>query len=129
MMNLRQLHQVLQFLQVYVKEIVSSKGPSNKFLKWYEDDTYEEEEEFWFKKPKDNGKGSKSTTSKCLSTPKAREPLTFGVPEQERELVRKGEKKARPQLMLDLPRVSQSRPIRGSSSLMVFAPPSPTAKE
>ncbi|GJY22677.1 ribonuclease H-like domain-containing protein [Tanacetum coccineum] len=72
MMNLRQLRQIFQLHQVYVEEIVSSKGLSNKFLKWYEDDTDEEEEEFWFKKPKDKGNGSKSTTSECLSTPKAR---------------------------------------------------------
>ncbi|GKF00313.1 hypothetical protein Tco_0023663, partial [Tanacetum coccineum] len=31
---------------------------------------FQEEEEFWFKKPKDKGNGSKSTTSECLSTPK-----------------------------------------------------------
>ncbi|GJT57939.1 hypothetical protein Tco_0992993 [Tanacetum coccineum] len=52
MMNLRQLRQIFQLHQVYVEEIVSSKGPSKKFLKWYEDDTDEEEEEFWLKSQK-----------------------------------------------------------------------------
>nr|GEX74706.1 hypothetical protein [Tanacetum cinerariifolium] len=63
-----------------VEEIVFSKGSSNGLLKWHEDEIDEEEEVFWFKKPKDKGK--------VLS-----QQLTFGVPEQEREHVIKEERK------------------------------------
>ncbi|GKE54001.1 hypothetical protein Tco_1489157 [Tanacetum coccineum] len=88
----------------FVEEIVSSKD---------EDMTNEDEEEFWIKYPKDKGKASnsttlltskskekcsKSTTSKSLPTPKAREKvlaqqLSFRVAEQEREQKRKGKRK------------------------------------
>nr|GEY12141.1 hypothetical protein [Tanacetum cinerariifolium] len=35
-----------------VEEIVSNKGPSKALLKWYEHETDEDEEVFWFKSQK-----------------------------------------------------------------------------
>ncbi|GJS39240.1 ribonuclease H-like domain-containing protein, partial [Tanacetum coccineum] len=64
----------------YVKEIVSSKGPSNSLLKWYDGETNEDIKEFYVKKPKEaalstpksKGKGFNSTNSKFLATPKSK---------------------------------------------------------
>ncbi|GJU10679.1 hypothetical protein Tco_1133075 [Tanacetum coccineum] len=51
-----------------VEEIVSSKGLSKAFLIWYDDETGEDIEEFYFKKPKNKGKCSNSTALPTLKS-------------------------------------------------------------